>query len=88
MGGTLAKNLQMVAWPLGPRCPEISTSEPLLGEVLGNSQLSGKVQTVLGTVDPSTLGMTSTHEHVFIDFVCMYAPTSRGWLSSIGAMTK
>ena len=43
---------------------------------MGNSQLSGKVQTVLGTVDPSTLGMTSTHEHVFIDFVCMYAPTS------------
>ena len=43
---------------------------------MGNSQLSGKVQTVLGTVDPSTLGMTSTHEHVFIDFVCMYVPTS------------
>ena len=37
-------------------------------------QLSGKVQTVLGTVDPSVLGMTSMHEHVFIDFVCMYAP--------------
>ena len=41
---------------------------------MGKSELSGKVQTVLGTVDPSTLGMTSTHEHVFIDFVCMYAP--------------
>ena len=41
---------------------------------MGKTQLSGKVQTVLGTVDPSTLGMTSTHEHVFIDFVCMYAP--------------
>ena len=41
---------------------------------MGTSQLSGKVQTVLGPVDPSTLGMTSTHEHVFIDFVCMYAP--------------
>lgn len=41
---------------------------------MANSQLSGKVQTVLGTVDPSTLGMTSMHEHVFIDFVCMYSP--------------
>ena len=41
---------------------------------MAKSQLSGKVQTVLGTVDPSTLGMTSMHEHVFIDFVCMYAP--------------
>ena len=43
-------------------------------KLLANPQLSGKVQTVLGTVDPSTLGMTSMHEHVFIDFVCMYAP--------------
>lgn len=41
---------------------------------MAKSQLSGKVQTVLGTVDPSALGMTSMHEHVFIDFVCMYAP--------------
>ena len=41
---------------------------------MANPQLSGKVQTVLGPVDPSTLGMTSMHEHVFINFVCMYAP--------------
>ncbi len=41
---------------------------------MAKSQISGKVQTVLGTVDPSTLGMTSMHEHVFIDFVCMYSP--------------
>ena len=41
---------------------------------MAKSPLSGKVQSVLGTVDPSTLGMTSMHEHVFIDFVCMYSP--------------
>ncbi len=38
------------------------------------SQQSGKVQAVLGTVDPSTLGMTSMHEHVFIDLVGMNTP--------------
>lgn len=42
---------------------------------MANSQLSGKVQTVLGLVDPSSLGMTSMHEHVLIDFVCMYTPS-------------
>ena len=41
---------------------------------LGKSQISGLAQTVLGPVDPSTLGMTTTHEHIFIDFVCMYTP--------------
>ena len=44
---------------------------------MSNSQLSGKVQTVLGPVDPSTLGMTSMHEHVLIDFVCMYTPSGK-----------
>ena len=42
---------------------------------MANSQSSGKVQTVLGPVDPSSLGMTSMHEHVLIDFVCMYTPS-------------
>ena len=28
---------------------------------------SGQVQTVLGPVDPSTLGITLTHEHLIID---------------------
>ena len=31
------------------------------------SQLSGKVQTVLGTIDPSAMGVTITHEHLVID---------------------
>ena len=43
---------------------------------LGKSQISGLAQTVLGPVDPSTLGMTTTHEHIFIDFVCMYTPST------------
>lgn len=30
--------------------------------------LAGKVMTVLGPVEPSTLGETLTHEHIFIDF--------------------
>lgn len=30
--------------------------------------LSGKVQTVLGPMDPERLGKTITHEHIFIDF--------------------
>ena len=51
---------------------------------MANAQLSGKVQTVLGTVDPSTLGMTSTHEHVLIDFVCMYVPPKEPGSSHLG----
>ena len=31
------------------------------------SELSGKVQTVLGTIDPSEMGVTITHEHLVID---------------------
>ncbi|KAJ8337062.1 hypothetical protein SKAU_G00382820 [Synaphobranchus kaupii] len=40
------------------------------------SALSGKVQTVLGPVDPSQLGRTMTHEHLTMTFECCYhAPT-------------
>ncbi len=31
------------------------------------SQLSGRVQTVLGTIDPSEMGVTITHEHLVIE---------------------
>ena len=31
------------------------------------SHLSGKVQTVLGTIDPSAMGVTITHEHLVIE---------------------
>ncbi|MCH8206125.1 MAG: phosphotriesterase-related protein [Chloroflexi bacterium] len=39
-----------------------------------NSELTGLVQTVLGTVSPDVLGPTTTHEHLMIDFRCMFNP--------------
>lgn len=36
------------------------------------AQLSGKVQTVLGLLEPSQLGVTLPHEHLLIDFTCMF----------------
>lgn len=38
-----------------------------------NSQ-SGQVQTVLGQISPATVGLTTTHEHLLIDFTCMFKP--------------
>lgn len=38
------------------------------------SSITGKVQTVLGPVDPETLGPTITHEHLLIDFRVVYQP--------------
>jgi phosphotriesterase-related protein len=37
------------------------------------SNLLGKVQTVLGPIDPQDLGITMTHEHLVIDFRCVYS---------------
>ena len=51
---------------------------------MAKSELSGLTQTVLGTVDPSTLGMTTTHEHIFIDFACMYTPTTEASTKHLG----
>ena len=34
----------------------------------------GLVQTVLGPVSPSELGVTTTHEHLYLDFSFMYRP--------------
>jgi phosphotriesterase-related protein len=51
---------------------------------LTKSELSGLAQTVLGPVDPSTLGMTTTHEHIFIDFVCMYTPPTEASVKHLG----
>lgn len=42
------------------------------------SQLSGKVQTVLGLVDPDQLGRTMTHEHLTMSFECCYFPPPAG----------
>ncbi|XP_053323539.1 phosphotriesterase-related protein [Spea bombifrons] len=38
------------------------------------SSLSGKVQTVLGPIDPDQLGYTLTHEHLTMTFNCCYCP--------------
>ncbi|KAM9845310.1 N-acetyltaurine hydrolase isoform 1-T2 [Aulostomus maculatus] len=42
------------------------------------SKLSGKVQTVLGLVDPDQLGRTMTHEHLTMSFECCYFPPPPG----------
>ena len=42
------------------------------------SALSGKVQTVLGPVDPDQLGRTMTHEHLTMTFECCYFPPPPG----------
>lgn len=42
------------------------------------SELSGKVQTVLGLVDPDQLGRTMTHEHLTMSFECCYFPPPSG----------
>ncbi len=39
-----------------------------------NRETAGLVQTVLGPVRPETLGPTLTHEHLLIDFLCMFDP--------------
>ena len=39
---------------------------------MSNNDQVGKIQTVTGTINPSDLGKTSTHEHIFIDFLCMF----------------
>ena len=41
---------------------------------MADSGLTGLVQTVLGPVPPDNLGPTMTHEHLLIDFACMFNP--------------
>ena len=61
------------------------------------SALSGKVQTVLGPIEPQQLGVTLTHEHLLIDLMCYFrlpdeasrradvdAPVTMDLLSRIG----
>ena len=36
----------------------------------GKSNIAGKVQTVLGPINPDQLGITHTHEHLLIDMKC------------------
>ncbi len=42
------------------------------------SSMQGLVQTVLGAVEPSELGVTTTHEHLYIDFSFMFKPPDDG----------
>ena len=43
---------------------------------MSNVPLSGMAHTVLGPVPPEALGPTTTHEHLLIDFTCMFRPPS------------
>ena len=36
------------------------------------TSISGKVQTVLGPIEPDRLGVTLTHEHLLIDLMCYF----------------
>ena len=49
---------------------------------MASSEQKGKVQTVLGPVDPGDLGPPTTHEHLLIDFTVLFTPpaeaTERG----------
>ena len=43
---------------------------------MARTGLSGQVQTVLGLVSPETLGPTSTHEHLMLDFTLIFREPS------------
>ena len=43
---------------------------------MSDNELKGQAQTVLGPVSSDILGPTMTHEHLFIDFSCMFHPPS------------
>ena len=36
------------------------------------TELAGKIQTVLGPIDPGDLGVTTTHEHLLLDLGCYF----------------
>jgi phosphotriesterase-related protein len=44
---------------------------------------AGKVQTVLGVVDPALLGMTSSHEHIFAEMTCYFEEPAEAWKRSL-----
>ncbi len=59
---------------------------------------SGKIQTVLGTIEPEALGVTLTHEHLLIDLECYFElpeeASERAWVHApvtmdrLGGLTK
>ncbi len=56
------------------------------------SQTSGKVQTVLGPIEPDSLGITQTHEHLLIDLACYHETpqeaTERAWVDAPVTMDR
>ena len=42
-----------------------------------SNDLTGRVQTVLGPVDPGQLGRTLTHEHILFDGSWVITPSPR-----------
>lgn len=57
---------------------------------MDTSHRKGKVQTVLGLIEPSELGVASTHEHVLIDLRCYFdvpeEATERSYINAPSAM--
>ena len=42
------------------------------GDKMASTERSGKIQTVLGLIEPDELGITLTHEHALIDLSCYF----------------
>ena len=59
------------------RCPQWESVRTLKGEQLQATPSTGKVQTVLGAVDPGQLGVTLTHEHLLVDLAWFWPPGDR-----------
>ncbi|MBM3945530.1 MAG: hypothetical protein FJ317_08615 [SAR202 cluster bacterium] len=59
---------------------------------MAKSKLSGKVQTVLGPIEPDQLGITLTHEHLLIDLGCYFKTpeeaSERAWINAPLTMDK
>ena len=57
----------------GKAVPRMATStDDPVGDV--PVELAGRVQTVLGTIDPGQMGITLPHEHVFVDTTALLEP--------------
>jgi len=50
-----------------------------------NSSMSGKIQTVLGAINPEELGITMSHEHLLIDFSVVFEEPKSQQLSTLAS---
>ena len=59
---------------------------------MSSRELSGRVQTVLGSIEPESLGITLTHEHLLIDLACYFRPpdeaSERAWVNAPFTMDR